>query len=167
MDDLENGLSEFTGDEGFATDFFARYVRGREVPDYEALLANAGFQLRRARPAEVWLGTTGLRYASGGATLSATPPIGSPLYEAGIGRRDRIVSIDGQAITGAAVLREIVGRHSRGDTVQVRFEQRGRTRTVTVTFAVNPQLEVVKYEEAGLEMTEEMREFRRRWLGEN
>ena len=99
--------------------------------------------------------------------MSATPPIGSPLYEAGIGRRDRIVSIDGQAITGAAVLREIVGRHSPGDTVQLRFEQRGRTRTVTVTFAVNPRLEVVRYEEAGLDMTEEMREFRRRWLGEN
>jgi predicted metalloprotease with PDZ domain len=77
------------------------------------------------------------------------------------------VSIDGQAITGAAVLREIVGRHSPGDTVQVRFEQRGRTRTVTVTLTVNPQLEVVRYEEAGLELTEEMREFRRRWLGEN
>lgn len=167
VDDLENVLSEFAEDEEFATDFFARYVRGREVPDYEALLANAGFQLRPARPTEAWLGTTGLQYAGGGATLSATPPIGSPLYEAGIGRRDRIVSIDGQAITGAAVLREIVGRHSPGDTVQLRFEQRGRTRTVTVTFAVNPQLEVVRYEEAGLDMTEEMREFRRRWLGEN
>ncbi len=167
VDDLENELSEFTGDEGFATDFFARYVRGREVPDYEALLANAGFQLRPARPTEAWLGTTGMQYTSGGATLSATPPIRSPLYEAGIDRRDRIVSIDGQVITGAAVLREIVGRHSPGDTVQVRFEQRGRTRTVTVTFAFNPQLEVVRYEEAGLEVTEEMREFRRRWLGED
>jgi predicted metalloprotease with PDZ domain len=167
VDDLENRLSEFAGDEGFATDFFARYVRGREVPDYEELLANAGFQLRPASPTEAWLGTTSMQYASGGATLSATPPIGSPLYEVGIGRRDRIVSIDGQAITGAAVLREIVGRHSPGDTVQVQFEQRGRTRTVTVTLTVNPQLEVVRYEEAGLEVTEEMREFRRRWLGEN
>ncbi len=64
-------------------------------------------------------------------------------------------------------MREIVGGHSPGDTVQVRFEQRGRTRTVTLTFAVNPQLEVVRYEEAGLEVTEEMQEFRRRWLGED
>ncbi len=167
VDDLENRLSEFTGDEGFATDFFARYIRGREVPDYEALLANAGFQLRPSSPTEAWLGTTSMQYASGSVTLSATPPIGSPLYEVGIGRRDRILRIDGQAITGAAVLREIVGRHSPGDTVQIQFEQRGRTRTVTMTFAVDPQLEVVRYEEAGLEVTEEMREFRRRWLGEN
>ena len=167
VDDLENRLSEFTGDEGFATDCFARYIRGREVPDYEALLGNAGFQLRPSSPTEAWLGTTSMQYASGSVTLSATPPIGSPLYEVGIGRRDRILRIDGQAITGAAVLREIVGRHSPGDTVQIQFEQRGRTRTVTMTFAVDPQLEVVRYEEAGLEVTEEMREFRRRWLGEN
>ena len=84
-----------------------------------------------------------------------------------MGRRDWIVSFDGQAITGAVGLREIVGRNSPGDTVQIRFEQRGRTRTVTVTFAVNPRLEVVRYEEAGLDVTEEMREFRRRWLGED
>ena len=45
VDDLENVLTELTGDEGFATDFFARFVRGREVPDYEALLAHAGLLL--------------------------------------------------------------------------------------------------------------------------
>ncbi len=167
VDDLENRLSEFTGDEGFATDFFARYIRGREVPDYEALLANAGFQLRPSSPTEAWLGTTSMQYASGSVTLSATPPIGSPLYEVGIGRRDRILRIDVQAITRAEVYSENVGRHRQGDTEPIQFEQRGRTRTVTMTFAVDPQLEVVRYEEAGLEVTEEMREFRLRWLGEN
>jgi predicted metalloprotease with PDZ domain len=164
VDDLESVLGALTEDEEFATEFFARYVRGREVPDYEALLANAGFLLRRARPNEAWLGDTRLQYADSSATLNTTPPIGSPLYEAGISRGDRVVSIDGQALTNAGVLREVLDGHSPGDVVDIRFEQRGIMKTVAVTLAANQRLEVVLYEDAGLPLTEDVRAFRQRWL---
>ena len=167
VDDLENVLGAFTEDEAFATEFFARYVRGREVPDYEALLANAGYLLRPAGPDEAQIGMTRFQYDDGGATLNEMPPLGSPLYQAGISRGDRIVTIDDRVFNDAGVLREVLITHSPGDTVVIQFEQRGRTRTVSVTLAASQQLEVVTYEDAGLELTEEMRAFRQGWLGGN
>jgi predicted metalloprotease with PDZ domain len=167
VDDLESVLGAFTEDEEFATEFFARYVRGREVPDYEALLANAGFLLRRAHLNEAWLGDTQLQYADSSATLTTTPPIGSPLYKAGISRGDRIVSIDGLALTNADVLREVLDGHGPGNVVDIRFEQRRIMKTAAVTLAANQRLEVILYEDAGLPLTEDMQAFRQRWLTGN
>ncbi len=167
VDDLENVLAVFTGDEGFATDFFARFVRGREVPDYEALLAHAGLLLRTVDSTGAWIGTTNFQYRSGGAQLTSSPSIGSPLYEAGLSRRDRIVSLGGVALTEASVLQDILAGHQPGQVLEVLFEQRGTTKTAQLSFAANPQLEVVTYEVAGLEVTEEMRNFRTQWLGPN
>ncbi|MCZ6857446.1 MAG: M61 family peptidase [Gemmatimonadetes bacterium] len=167
VNDLENVLTEFTGDEGFATDFFARFVRGREVPDYKALLAHAGLLLRHVDSTRAWIGTMDLQYRNGGAQLASSPPLGSPLYEVGLSRRDRIVSVGGVALTEAAVLQDILAGHQPGQTLEILFEQRGTTKTAQLTFEANPQLEVVTYEVAGFEVTEEMRNFRTQWLGAN
>ncbi len=78
IDDLEETLGGFTGDDDFATDFFARFVRGREVPDYAALLANAGFLLRPAQPNDPWLGLS-LNFDERGARVAATPRVGDRL----------------------------------------------------------------------------------------
>ena len=40
--DAEARLAEVSGDAAFARDFFARFVRGREIADYKTLLAHAG-----------------------------------------------------------------------------------------------------------------------------
>ncbi len=117
VDDLENVLTELTGDDGFATDFFARFVRGREVPDYEALLAHAGLLLRTVDATRAWIGTTNFQYRNGGAQLTSSPSIGSPLYEAGLSRGDRIVSLGGVTLTEATVLRDILAGHGPGQTL--------------------------------------------------
>ncbi len=167
VDDLENVLTALTGDEGFATDFFARFVRGREVPNYEALLAHAGLLLRTVDSTRAWIGRTNFQYRNGRAELTSSPSIGSPLYEAGLSRRGRIVSLGGVALTEAAVLRDILAGHQPGQVLEVLFEQRGTTKTAQLTFAADPQLEVVTYEVAGIEVTDEMRNFRTQWLGAN
>ena len=41
-DDLERTLGAYAGDTAFARDFFARYVRGRDVPDYSAASGAGG-----------------------------------------------------------------------------------------------------------------------------
>jgi len=99
--------------------------------------------------------------------VASSPPLGSPLYEAGLSRRDRIVSVGGVALTEAAVLQNILAGHQPGQTLEILFEQRGTTKTAQMTFEANPQLEVVTYEVAGFEVTEEMRNFRTQWLGAN
>jgi predicted metalloprotease with PDZ domain len=45
-DDLKLTLAEVSGDASFASQFFADYVEGRDVPDYARLLGRAGFVLR-------------------------------------------------------------------------------------------------------------------------
>jgi predicted metalloprotease with PDZ domain len=47
MADAEARLAEVSGDPAFARDFFARYIQGRERPDYERLLRSAGLVLRQ------------------------------------------------------------------------------------------------------------------------
>jgi predicted metalloprotease with PDZ domain len=46
--DVEATLAAVSGDPAFARNFFARYIQGREVPDYRRLLAPAGFLVRTA-----------------------------------------------------------------------------------------------------------------------
>jgi len=47
--DVEAALADVSGDAAFARSFMDRYVRGREVPDFAALLTPAGFVLRDLR----------------------------------------------------------------------------------------------------------------------
>jgi predicted metalloprotease with PDZ domain len=44
--DLRQALAEVSGDAAFATQFFAAYIEGRDVPDYTRLLGRAGLVLR-------------------------------------------------------------------------------------------------------------------------
>jgi predicted metalloprotease with PDZ domain len=44
--DLRRTLADVSGDAAFATQFFADYIEGRDVPDYARLLGRAGFLLR-------------------------------------------------------------------------------------------------------------------------
>jgi len=45
--DLRAALAEVSGDRQFADAFFSRYIQGRDVADYERLLARVGLVLRR------------------------------------------------------------------------------------------------------------------------
>ncbi|MFQ5691156.1 MAG: PDZ domain-containing protein, partial [Gemmatimonadota bacterium] len=165
LDDLESTLAEVTGDATFAHDFFARYVRGREVVDYGALLAHAGFTVRKARPGRPLLGASRIRYGQAGATLGDPTVRGTSLYAAGLDRGDLIASLDGRAIRSEAALDSVLDAHAPGDSLTIEYEQRGRRRSGTVVLAQDPSLEIVPYEEAGLELTAEMRRFREAWLG--
>jgi predicted metalloprotease with PDZ domain len=95
---------------GGLEEFFRRYVRGREEPDYDAALAWAGLRLDTAstaagRPAaaEAFLGATFAgdgeqvvgRTAAPGSLVVKTVPAGTPAYEQGLSAGDEIVAVDG------------------------------------------------------------------------
>ena len=50
MQDARDCLAEVSGDREFADEFFDRYIQGRDVVDYAALLEKAGLLLRASRP---------------------------------------------------------------------------------------------------------------------
>lgn len=164
VEDLERTLAEFTDDEYFARDFFDRYIRGSEVPDYRTLLAYAGLLLRPSNPGGSFLGIVNLRYDEEGATITSGTRIGSPLYEAGLDRGDRIISIGGRSTLSDDDWRAIKTSHEAGDVIEIEFEQRGQREAASLTFVNDPRLELVTYEAAGMEVTGEMREFRESWL---
>ena len=163
VDDLEQTLGAFTGDREFAADFFTRYVRGTEVPDYEVLLANAGFLLRRARPDAPWLGIS-LRDDRRGVLVPTTPSAGGPAYEAGIARGDHILRIAGNSVSNVADVGSVLQGLTVGDRVEVALQSRNGEKTVVVEIGANQQLEVVTYEAAGMEVMQNVKDFRESWL---
>jgi predicted metalloprotease with PDZ domain len=162
--DLKASLAKLTGDLAFANDYFARYVEGREVVDYESLLAKAGFQLRKARAGKVWLDAQ-LREQGGALVIGGPTLTSGPLYQAGLDRGDKILMFDGQAVAKPSDVQTTLEKHKPGDVVAIEAEQRGVKRSVQLTFTEDPQLEVVAYESINKEVTPEMKKLRAEWLG--
>jgi predicted metalloprotease with PDZ domain len=161
--DLRRVLGEVTRDSAFANDFFRRYIQGREVVDYGALLANAGFLLRRSQAGRPVLAVQ-LDSAAGGVLVAGYPPVFSSFYGAGIDRGDLVVSVDGRPTLTPDALREAVNARAAGETVTVEFVQRGERKTARMTLTENPSMEAVTYESAGMQVMPEMRAFREAWL---
>ena len=133
--------------------------------DYGALLANAGFLLRKSQAGRPWLGAV-LQTAedSSGVAINGYPAATGSLYAAGMDRGDVIVSLDGQPTrTGDALAARMAERRA-GDVATVEFVQRGERKTARVTLVENPALEAVPYESAGMQVTPRMRAFREAWL---
>jgi predicted metalloprotease with PDZ domain len=164
VDDLEGVLVELTGDRLFARQFFDRYVHGRDVPDFEALLAPAGMVLRGSRSGPPTIGRVRLRYGPSGAVIEEYTTAGTPIYEAGLDRGDRIVELDGRTLRSPADLTNVLEGKTSGDEVAVRFSSRGTERSGVIVLAASPDLEVVMFEADGRAVDSDVRAFREGWL---
>ena len=162
--DLRASLARLTGDGAFANDFFNRYIEGREVVDYEGLLAKAGFELRRTRPGKLWLDAQ-LQGQNNRVTVGRATMMNGPLYKAGIDRGDSILTFDGQTVSSPSEIQTILEKHKSGDTISVEVLQRGVKRTTQVTLTEDPQVAIAAYETIGKELTDDMKKFREGWLG--
>jgi len=140
VDDVERTVVRITGDADFAADFFTRFVRGREAPDFRALLTPAGIEVSPARPGTAWLGPLSIRFQEGGPVVTGTPREETSLYAAGVDRGDRIVSIGGRPVIDRAALDAILSGLEPGASVEIRYESRGEARTATVTVGEDPTL---------------------------
>lgn len=167
VDDLERLLGEYTGDRAFARDFFARYVSGREVVDYERLLSAAGFMLRPARPANAILGRVGLRYDSTGATVQSPVIAGEPLYAAGVATGDKLLRVAGVAVTSAEAWQSVTRGRRAGETVRVEFRRQagGAEVSAEVPLIADPALELVPLESVGGTPSAAQLALRSAWLG--
>ncbi|MBI2408831.1 MAG: M61 family metallopeptidase [Gemmatimonadetes bacterium] len=165
LEDARRVLGRVASDTAWANAFFARYVTGREVPDYAALAARAGIVVRPAHAAAAWLGDT--RLAPNGARLAVASPLlqGTPLYAAGVELGDQIAQLDGAPITRAAQVDSIVAAHRPGDRLPIVFFSRDGSRQAVLTLAENPHLEFVLGEAIGQQPTPAQLAFRQRWLG--
>jgi len=165
--DLENTLAEVTGSTDFAGQFFERYIYDGKIIELDSLLARAGFLLRKVNPerAAIDWGDSKIDYSGGTASVVKNTLIGSPLYNAGIDRGDVILEMDGQELNNARILNRLLAAHKPGDTITVTFRSLGDEYTTEMTLIEDPRLELVTFEQAGREITDEIRQFRDAWLG--
>ena len=163
--DLEQTLAAATGSRDFAAEIFRRHIYGQEPMDYAGLLARAGLLLE-PRPGRnpVWIGARSPSWSDGGMTLNAPTLRGSPLYDAGLDRGDRIVEWDGHAVRTQAELDAILSRHQPGDKLRVRAETRAGRREVDLVLAEPFGWQIVTCESAGRPPTPEMAAFREAWI---
>ena len=163
--DIRTALAAITGDSRFANRFFDEYIDGQALPDYKALLANAGLLLRSKNAGSATLGPVSFEFEGKAGIISENTIIGSPLYAAGLDRGDQVIAIDRVNIRSMDRWNNAVGRYEPGDTATIRFLQRGIERTAEITFAEDPQFEVVTYESAGMDVSRAQQAFRKDWLG--
>lgn len=169
--DLRNRLADLTKNKAFADEFFDKYIEGREAPNFERLMLNAGFVVRPRTPDAGWIGNVQVAPTEGG--LQVNPPqgnsvqpiaFGTPAYEAGLEYGDVITSIDGAPATVESFA--ALSRKRPGETATLSLRRRGgQTATTTITLRANPALAVIDVEAAGAQMTERQKVFREAWLG--
>jgi predicted metalloprotease with PDZ domain len=166
LDDVRARLAEVTGDRAFADGLVSRFVEGRERMDYAHLLSTAGLVLRKRHPGQPSFGATTLQPTGDALRLASQPPIGSPLYLAGLGEDDQITSVNGRTVVGFDTLDKAIARLTPGAAVTVRFARRGepREQTTSVTLVEDPALEIVPVEKAGGTLTSAARRVRETWL---
>lgn len=166
LEDLQRTLAEVTDSTDFAAHFFERYIYDGNMIDLEPLFAKAGFLLRKENPgrAVIQFGDAKIDFEAKRPVISENTIIGSPLYEAGIDRGDILLNLDGTPLRNARDLQRILVTHEPGDTISVRYESLGVQYETTLTLAEDQTLELIPYEEAGLEVTEAMQTFRDSWM---
>jgi predicted metalloprotease with PDZ domain len=164
-DDLRKGLAAVTGDQAFADAFFALSIQGSELPDIQPMLAQAGILMRPRNPTAAWAGPVRLQVNGETVRLASATVPGTALYLAGLENGDEIVALGDTAIDSQAGWDDALKTLSPGDTVAVRFIQRGAERTGQLTLGNDPNVELVRIETTGVQPTAEQLAFRTAWLG--
>jgi predicted metalloprotease with PDZ domain len=166
LDDLQSTLATVTSKD-FAAAIFKRHIYGKEPMDYASLLANAGLLLEKRTGTganRVWTGVQFGMWSDQGMTLNQPTLRGSPIYDVGLDRGDRIVECDGKAPKTQQELDAILARHKPGDKIHLRAETRSGRREVDIVLAEPPGFQITPYELAGKELTPAMAKFREAWL---
>lgn len=167
LEDLQQTLAETTGSTEFADETFRRYIYGMEPMDYKGLLAHAGLLLRAEHPGEVWLGASGkqpFNFLEDGVEIAGNTLRGSPLYNAGLDRGDRITKWNGRTLKTQEELQAWLSEQKPGGHATLKVETRAGKKSVDLLLTQSPKLEIVIYEEVGLPVTPEITRFRKDWL---
>ncbi|MER2996006.1 M61 family metallopeptidase [Pontibacter populi] len=165
LTDLQETLAEVSGDKAWAANVLSNYVNGSELPDFTPLLAQAGLELRKAKPDVATLGLSDLEFTKNGAVINDGTVVTSPAYKAGLNRADVILTLGNRKIRNEKDLKKVMDKHKPGDTIPVIYISRGTTHNTTITLAEDPTLEVALYENIGKTLTSAMQQFRNNWLG--
>ncbi len=162
-EDLQMTLGKLLGDQGFASNFFAKYVRGQHIPDFQKLLTAFGLSLESKEKDRVYVGPLEFNFNGEAAIVASTTAVGTPLYRAGIGRGDQIVKLGRRTIRSQELWDKALEQYKPGDNAVIEFVQRGDTVLRKIDLVSNPEVEVNKLDQE--KSTDEQKVRLLSWLG--
>ena len=165
LTDLEITLAELTKDAAYAKAFFANHITGREPIPYQELLAKAGLLVTPRNPGKAFAGRLRWNVVDDGIQIRSATHRGSPVYEAGLDRGDKILSLADETIRTVAEFDSLIEQQEIGASIAVRYLSRGDTVDAVLELIADPVLEVVPYEHKEMTVTPEMLALRKAWLG--
>jgi len=138
-EDAVKAASEIAGTD--MSDFFRRYISGKDVPRYDKILSYAGIEVTNA--ADVERGYFGMsvgraRDARSGMTISSIAG-GSPAQSAGLDRGDVITAINGRSVD-ATTDAQALAAVKPGDNVTFTVSRLGTQHDVAVRAAIDPRV---------------------------
>jgi predicted metalloprotease with PDZ domain len=162
--DIEKTLAEVCGNNDFARSFFEKHIYHNELPDFERLFDQFGFKLLRKNPERPSLGIIQLRFEGDTAFVLSTPLAGSGLYDAGVNRGDKILSIDGQPVTSYPELNFIIGTRKIGDELIIEYAHHGKLKRGAFKVKEDNQLILIPKERFSIKVKDEEVALKTNWL---
>jgi predicted metalloprotease with PDZ domain len=154
LQDARDRLAEVSQDRRYADEFFSRFIEGREVPDYRALLAAAGLIVRKRNAGSGWTGAQ----IDGTGRVTELVAWGTPAFDAGLEEGDVITSVGGKPYQSFT-------SRKPGERLALTVRRpTGKTASLSLTVAEDPSLEAVPVESAGQALTGAHEAFRQQWL---
>lgn len=122
------------------SDFFRRYISGKEIPPYEKILGYGGIEIQNGASANLaffGLGVGRARNPQGGLTVNNVVA-GAPAQAAGLDRGDVITAINGHIVDSASYA-QAIAEAKPGDSVVFTVMHLGAQRDVTVRPGIDPR----------------------------
>ena len=157
VEDLEAVLGKYAGKD-FANDFFNKFIYNSKMPDYEKLFKNVGLKITTDSTL-TYFGAS-LRDSEEGLLINSNPQIGSPAYEAGLTKGDKIISLNSAEIKDRKAFEEKLKTFKPGDTVQISVSRFGKKLDKEIILQADPTY-TISVDEAASAQAKKARE---EWL---
>jgi predicted metalloprotease with PDZ domain len=144
------------------SDFFHRYISGREPLPYEQYFAYAGLRVvRESQASKPWSGITAVKGDDGRPVISGIVPE-SPAEQAGLDRGDILEGVNGKEVT-LENFPAALGALRPGDVMRLTVVREKELRDFSVTMAPNPYaaIRIVPVEKP----TELQKKIYESWIG--
>lgn len=156
-------LAKVTGDQRFADKFFTDFIYGQTKPDFSALLAFAGLEVKQKDDESAFLGKVNFNFEGKAAIVSNSILVDSPLYNAGVEKGDQIVKLGRRTIRSNSLWNKALDQFEPGDTTTIEYIQRGETVKKQIAFISDPTIKVVTISKE--DTSEQQQQFLTDWLG--
>ena len=128
------------------------------MPDMKRLFDNVGVSLIQNTD-DAWFGVSPDQGILAGNTIT-----GSPAYEAGLEKGDRIISIGDYVLSKTIGFNAVLKNFKPGDKAKIVYERFGKLRETEITLGQNPRYAITLFENADLELNDKQKAMRAAWL---